>query len=608
MPPLERLGPYRVQQPLGSGGMGTVYLGIDETTGERAAVKVLAPALGADANFRERFAGEIETLKRLKHPNIVQLLGFGEQDGQLFYAMEMVDGRSLQQELHSGRHFDWRKVARIGVQICQALKHAHDRGVIHRDLKPANLLQTEDEQIKLADFGIAKLYGMTQLTVAGGVIGTADYMSPEQGEGKAVTARSDLYSLGSVLYALLAGRPPFASRTAAEVIHRLRYEEALPVRRVAPETPVEFELIIAQLLEKDPAKRIATALAVANRLKAMEYGLSLETPADKHSDHFSLASDEEYRLAGDVEDQPTAVARGETRFVTPTERELMNDPEALAQHRKPTVAMSGLAPPGLPEPDAPREARSEPDEGPATHFTTFDEAARQRAVLSTTVDESVPLWLKITPPLLAGALIAGGIWYFSRPASDDTLYNRIMEVSKDGEPADLVKVGNDIDDFLTRFPTDERAPEIRALHEELELYRLQRRYERRARLRGGSDSLGPLERAYVDATQLAATNPRAATAKLEALIAVFSTGQLSEADQRCLRLAREQLDQLQAKNEAVAVADLKEILRRLDDADQLAPDDPERAAAIRRGVIELYQDKPWAEPAVARARAALPPS
>ena len=302
MPPLQRLGPYLVQQPLGSGGMGTVFLGIDETTGERAAVKVLSPALGADANFRERFGTEIETLKKLTHPNIVQLLGFGEQDGQLFYAMEMVDGLSLQQELQAGRRFEWREVARIGVQICQALKHAHDRGVIHRDLKPANLLHTPDDQIKLADFGIAKLYGMSQLTVAGGVIGTADYMSPEQGDGRGVTARSDLYSLGSVLFTLLAGRPPFASRTAAEVIHKLHYEEAIPVRRLAPDTPEEFELIIAQLLEKDPAKRVATALAVANRLKAMEYGLSLETRVDAQSAHFSLSTDEEYKLAGEPDD------------------------------------------------------------------------------------------------------------------------------------------------------------------------------------------------------------------------------------------------------------------------------------------------------------------
>ena len=170
MPPSERLGPYLIQRPLGSGGMGTVFLGVDETTGKRAAIKVLSPALGGDASFRERFATEIETLKKLEHPNIVQLLGFGEQDGQLFYAMEMVDGRSLQQELRSGRHFSWREVARIGIQVCQALKHAHDRGVIHRDLKPANLLYATDDQIKLADFGIAKLYGMSQLTVAGGVM------------------------------------------------------------------------------------------------------------------------------------------------------------------------------------------------------------------------------------------------------------------------------------------------------------------------------------------------------------------------------------------------------------------------------------------------------
>jgi len=608
MPPLERLGPYLLQRPLGSGGMGTVYLGVDEATGERAAIKVLAPALGGDASFRDRFAGEIETLKKLKHPNIVQLLGFGEQDGQLFYAMEMVDGRSLQQELRGGRHFEWREVARIGVQICQALKHAHDRGVIHRDLKPANLLYTAEEQVKLADFGIAKLYGMSQLTVAGGVIGTADYMSPEQGEGRAVTARSDLYSLGSVLYALLAGRPPFASRTAAEVIHRLRYEEPLPVRRVAPDTPEEFELIIGQLLDKDPAKRVATALAVANRLKAMEYGLSVET-RDKHNDHFALASDQEYKLAGEPDDSHTMLAREETRFVTPDERALMHDPDALEQHRSPTVAMSAGLPAAAPSPPPEPVTQSEPptaaDDALSTHFTTFDEEARRRAAAPTVPEETTPLWLKIAPLLVAGTLIAAVIWYFSRPWSADQLYQRIMDVAKEGETTDLAKIDDEITEFLARFPSDTRTPEIRALHEELELYRLQRLFERRARLRGGSDSLAPLERAYVEATRLAATNPRAAMAKLEALLVVFSSGKLAESDQRCLKLAREQLDQLQAKNEAVASADLKEIQRRLDDADRIAADDRERANAIRRGILELYADKLWAEPAVARARAAL---
>src|SRR5690606_33127591 len=140
----------------------------------------------------------------------------------LFYAMELVEGRNLQDEMQSGRRFDWREVCRIGIAICQGLKHAHDVGVIHRDLKPANLLITPDGHIKLSDFGIAKLYGMSQLTGDGGVLGTADYMAPEQADGRPVTTRCDMYSLGSVLFALLARRPPFAAPTLAEVLHALK--------------------------------------------------------------------------------------------------------------------------------------------------------------------------------------------------------------------------------------------------------------------------------------------------------------------------------------------------------------------------------------------------
>ena len=135
--PLERLGPYRIEKLLGRGGMGAVYAGLNEATGDRAAVKVLAAHLSDNADFRERFSGEVETLKKLKHPNIVQLLAYGEEGGHLFYVMELVDGRSLQDELQAGRRYDWREVARIGVEVCRALKHAHDSGVIHRDLKPA---------------------------------------------------------------------------------------------------------------------------------------------------------------------------------------------------------------------------------------------------------------------------------------------------------------------------------------------------------------------------------------------------------------------------------------------------------------------------------------
>ncbi len=137
--------------------MGAVYEGVNSETGEAAAVKVLNPHLADDEGFCQRFDLEIETLKKLKHPNIVRMLGYGQQDGHLFYAMELVRGHSVEEELQQGRRFNWREVVQDSVKLCKALRHAHDHGVIHRDLKPANLLLTEDESdIKLTDFGIAR--------------------------------------------------------------------------------------------------------------------------------------------------------------------------------------------------------------------------------------------------------------------------------------------------------------------------------------------------------------------------------------------------------------------------------------------------------------------
>src|SRR5262245_1911275 len=294
--PLEKLGPYKLEKILGRGGMGAVYVGLHEETGERAAVKVLSGHLADDEAFRERFKIEVETLKRLSHPNIVQLTGYGEDDGHLFYVMELVQGKSLHDELVAGRRFTWREVTRIGIVLAQALKHAHDRGIIHRDLKPANLLIDDQDHIKLTDFGIAKLYGGTNVTADGGVLGTADYMSPEQADGKQVTSRCDLYALGSVMYALLTGRPPFAGKTIVQVINALKNDAAIPVCRLAPDTPEEFESIVMQLLDKDPAKRIPTALALSNRLKAMEHALSLDTrilkPGEKLESREGLAPDD----------------------------------------------------------------------------------------------------------------------------------------------------------------------------------------------------------------------------------------------------------------------------------------------------------------------------
>ena len=140
--------------------MGAVYRAVNVETDEPAAVKILSASLADDADFRQRFEAEIETLRKLRHPNIVRLFGFGEEEGQLFYAMELVEGNSLEQELQNGRRFDWREVAQIGLEMCRALRHAHDRGIIHRDIKPANLLLAVEGHVKLSDFGIARLFGI----------------------------------------------------------------------------------------------------------------------------------------------------------------------------------------------------------------------------------------------------------------------------------------------------------------------------------------------------------------------------------------------------------------------------------------------------------------
>ena len=166
-------------------------------------------------------------------------------------------------------------MTRLAIKLCRALKHAHDHGIIHRDLKPANLLLTVDGELKLSDFGIARLFGNTRLTSDGGVLGTAEYMAPEQADGRVVTDRCDQYSLGGVLYALLAGRPPFRAKSLVEMLQLQRFAEPEPVTRFAPQTPAELARIVHQLLDKDPQKRFANTLMLSRSLEAMDGGLSI---------------------------------------------------------------------------------------------------------------------------------------------------------------------------------------------------------------------------------------------------------------------------------------------------------------------------------------------
>jgi serine/threonine-protein kinase len=254
---------------LGRGGMGRVFLATEELGGRQAAVKVLAAELAQDVGFLHRFQREIDALSQLDHPNIVRFYESGLENGLYFYAMEFVEGQSLEEILHDRGRLPWAEVLDLALQLCPALKHVHDHGVIHRDLKPPNILLTAEGQVKLTDFGIAKVFASDHLTATGGVVGTAEFLSPEQAAGKPVSKRSDLYSLGVVLYTMLTGRVLFEGASFLDLLHKHRYAQFDRPQRVVPEIPYELDEIVCKLLEKDPAARPPDCLVLGRQLEAL---------------------------------------------------------------------------------------------------------------------------------------------------------------------------------------------------------------------------------------------------------------------------------------------------------------------------------------------------
>jgi serine/threonine protein kinase len=278
-----RLGKWVLDKELGRGGMGRVYLAHDEKDGGQVAIKVLPPELAQDPGFVQRFQREIDALRQLDHPNIVRFFEAGVENNTFFYVMEYIDGVTYDDLLVKQTRLPWKEVLDTALQLCPALKHAHDRGVIHRDLKPPNLMRAGDGVVKLMDFGIAKVFAGQHLTGTGGVVGTAEFLSPEQAAGKPVTKRSDLYSFGVCLYTLLAGHPPFTGDTVLDLLHKHRYAQFDPPRKLVPEIPYEIDEVVCQLLEKEPAKRPADALVLQRQLEGIRLKLgrkALHTSVD----------------------------------------------------------------------------------------------------------------------------------------------------------------------------------------------------------------------------------------------------------------------------------------------------------------------------------------
>jgi hypothetical protein len=264
----DQIGPYRIDQKIGAGGMGNVYRGTHTETGHVVAVKVLPASLAREPGFIERFTREIEALRKLKSRHIVELFDDGSTpDGSCYFAMEFVDGETLTSLIARQKRIPWQEVTDYTLQIAAALKAAHDAGIVHRDIKPSNLMVTEDGNIKLTDFGVAHIFATTRLTRTGGVVGTAEYMSPEQARGQRATKRSDLYSLGAVMYAMLTGRPAFTGNNANEILHKQQFAQIEKPRHYVPDIPRLFEDLVCKLLEKKPEHRIPDALVLSRKLE-----------------------------------------------------------------------------------------------------------------------------------------------------------------------------------------------------------------------------------------------------------------------------------------------------------------------------------------------------
>ena len=283
-----KLGPYEIQSPLGAGGMGEVYRARDTRLERIVAVKILPSHLSEDPEAKQRFDREARTISSLNHPNICTLHDVGHQDGVDYLVMECLEGQTLADRLRKGP-LPIEQVLRYAIDICEGLEKAHRCGVIHRDLKPGNIMLTK-VGAKLMDFGLAKASvanaaaasnltmttstppGSHPLTAQGTVVGTFQYMSPEQVEGKPADPRSDIFALGAVLYEMTTGQRAFEGKTAASAMAAVLEREPAPITSLQPMTPPAFERLVKACLAKDPDDRWQTAHDVKLQLKQISEG------------------------------------------------------------------------------------------------------------------------------------------------------------------------------------------------------------------------------------------------------------------------------------------------------------------------------------------------
>src|SRR5215203_5666993 len=264
---------YDVVRPLGSGGMGEVYLARDRVLGRDVALKVLRRQYAGDDEFAERFKREAMSAASLSHPNIVQVYDRGETEEKASYiAMEYVPGGTLKERISREGPIEAADAAALGAQVAEALGAAHERGMVHRDIKPQNVILTAGGTAKVADFGIARASSSVTISRTGSVMGTAGYMSPEQALGKPATPKSDLYSLGVVLFEALTGELPYTADNPIVVSMKHVNEPVCPPREIDPTVPEGMNALVTRLMAKDPEDRYASAEELADDLWKISRG------------------------------------------------------------------------------------------------------------------------------------------------------------------------------------------------------------------------------------------------------------------------------------------------------------------------------------------------
>ena len=304
------LGKYQILARLGEGGMGTVYHARDEMLDRDVAIKVLRPDLARQASLVERFRSEAIALARLAHPNIAALHGMERDGGQLLMIMEYVQGETLESRLHRTGGLPWRRAVEMCADVCSALDHAHDQGVVHRDIKPANVMVTPRGTIKVMDFGIARVIGRNRQTQSGRSVGTPMYMAPEQLRGEEVDGRTDIYALGAVLFELITGQLAFdADSDYTLMLKQLNEAPPAPSLRVSG-VPHAVDAIVARAMAKLPSDRFASASAMRSEL--------LRTLAATPPEAASPSAMPETRLALNagtaLDPRPSALDPGVTRL------------------------------------------------------------------------------------------------------------------------------------------------------------------------------------------------------------------------------------------------------------------------------------------------------